>query len=157
MDLHQIFKDLEPQLEERRQWAAKTKEERLKYCCQVDNVIAYRIETGMNYDDCERLYNFTPLTDKWCLYCNKKDCKYRCSGCRSVYFCSPEHQKEAWPIHRKHCGRNLFTLCIMCGKSDTKLKCDSYPVKFCSLECKNQIYKDHCEIDCKNLQKFNNF
>jgi hypothetical protein len=29
--------------------------------------------------------------------------RHRCSRCRAVYYCSPEHQKAAWPSHKPVC------------------------------------------------------
>lgn len=30
----------------------------------------------------------------------------RCSRCKSARYCSPEHQKEAWPKHKAHCRKS---------------------------------------------------
>ncbi|KDQ56225.1 hypothetical protein JAAARDRAFT_36408 [Jaapia argillacea MUCL 33604] len=31
----------------------------------------------------------------------------RCGKCKVAYYCSVDHQTEAWPIRRKHCGKAL--------------------------------------------------
>ena len=42
------------------------------------------------------------------LSCEKVECTVRefkqCSGCRSVWYCSPEHQMLDWGEHKKTCG-----------------------------------------------------
>lgn len=39
-----------------------------------------------------------------CGYCNEAmTTRHRCSRCRSVYYCSPEHQKAAWASHKPVC------------------------------------------------------
>ncbi|GAA6041127.1 hypothetical protein JCM8097_004129 [Rhodosporidiobolus ruineniae] len=46
-------------------------------------------------------------TDKKCWVCGK-DAVNRCSACSKagleIFFCSSEHQRMVWPIHRKVCG-----------------------------------------------------
>lgn len=37
-----------------------------------------------------------------CNVCGKKT-HSRCMGCRAVYYCSAEHQKDEWPTHRHFC------------------------------------------------------
>ncbi|BGP70042.1 MYND-type domain-containing protein [Rhodotorula toruloides] len=48
-----------------------------------------------------------------CLVCYAET-KNRCSRCKGagvdLFFCSPEHQKLAWPGHRIFCGPNAFPL-----------------------------------------------
>ena len=39
---------------------------------------------------------------KFCEICSLK-ASYSCSKCKSVHFCSKEHQIEFWPIHKKRC------------------------------------------------------
>ena len=99
-----------------------------------------------------KIFNFVPTYDKWCLYCDNRNCEKKCSKCKSVYFCNEHCQKKTWKIHKKHCGRNLFSNCITCGKnivSKDYEKCFNCPVKFCCSKCKDRILKDHCDIDCK--------
>ena len=38
------------------------------------------------------------------LNCGITDCKYRCSSCNNVYYCSPDHQKLDWKKHRPICN-----------------------------------------------------
>lgn len=96
--------------------------------------------------------NFVTSYDKWCLMCRNVDANKRCSKCLSVYFCSDKCAKISWPIHKLHCGRNIFNNCITCGASDVPFeKCPRCPVKFCSITCKNEIINDHDEIDCEKL------
>ncbi len=122
-------------------------------CYAADNVYAYRKDCGQSLHDVIKVYNFIPVYDKWCLYCNKKDVKLRCGGCRSVFFCSVECQRKCWPIHKHHCGRYLFNNCIKCGKPNPTLECDKCPVKYCDRICKEHIEKAHKEFDCKYLSE----
>ena len=119
------------------------------YCYQTNNNFAYKFDTQTDYETELKLYNFVPTYDKWCLGCTNKNANFKCSDCKAVYFCGKECQKKCWRIHKKHCKRNLFALCSTCGSKTTVLKCDKCPVKFCSIECKNKIYKDHLDFDCK--------
>jgi hypothetical protein len=136
-----------------------------KFCYASDNNFAYKAdlfyaqpnEVNMNrmYGDSKEI-NFVPTYDKWCLYCDNKSATKRCKGCKTVYFCNADCQKKAWPIHKKHCKRNLFTICASCGEQlnqDEKLTCDGCPVSWCSEYCKNKIYEPHKDIDCKNFAK----
>jgi len=141
----------------------------IRKCYKVDNNCAYKHDvyqkTGKDSDKNQlmnfvKLYNFVPTYDKWCLYCDNRDSHKRCSKCRSVYFCSIECQKKAWPVHKLHCGRNLFVLCATCGQElhgsyliKDSLSCDTCPVKFCSEECKTNLYSSHKEIDCDYFSK----
>jgi hypothetical protein len=97
--------------------------------------------------------NFVPSYDKWCLGCGEHGVIQRCSGCRSVFFCNQECMKRAWPIHKKHCKRNLFDVCATCGEKSKVNKCDNCPVKWCSERCKDKIYADHVQGDCQYFAK----
>ncbi|KAF9479671.1 hypothetical protein BDN70DRAFT_806660 [Pholiota conissans] len=37
-----------------------------------------------------------------CGHC-KAPCKRRCTLCESAYFCSPEHFRAEWPVHKLEC------------------------------------------------------
>ncbi|GAA5848401.1 hypothetical protein JCM5353_004849 [Sporobolomyces roseus] len=44
-----------------------------------------------------------------CIVCGKKPCETRCSACLAngvdyIFFCSTEHQRLAWPLHKRVCG-----------------------------------------------------
>ncbi len=96
-----------------------------------------------------KMMNFVPAYDGWCLYCDKKSVTKKCSGCKTVFFCDQECQKKAWPIHKKHCGRDQFDICCSCGIIIVnKIKCDQCPVSWCSQECKDKLYDAHKEYDC---------
>jgi hypothetical protein len=41
--------------------------------------------------------------DDWCAVCSQKGSGQRCSGCKNVFYCSPEHQKADWRRHRLAC------------------------------------------------------
>ena len=124
-------------------------------CYKADNVFAYRADSGKDLLRDYKLYNFVPVYDKWCLYCDKKDVKMRCQGCSAVFFCDKECQKKAWPIHKKHCGRKLFAICIACGNPncETLFSCDSCPVKYCCQDCKRIVHSQHKEFDCEYFSK----
>ena len=43
---------------------------------------------------------------KGCEVCKKSDIKLlRCSKCRSVYYCTKEHQQTDWKTHKTVCGQ----------------------------------------------------
>ena len=124
-------------------------------CYKTNNRFAYIQDlTGIPPESEAKHYNFVPSYDKWCLYCDAKNCKVRCSICKFVYYCNDNCQKKSWEIHKNHCKRDLFCVCIMCGKDEPKIKCDSCPVKFCDDNCKNQIYSEHKAYDCDTFSKF---
>ncbi|GAA5904338.1 zinc finger MYND domain-containing protein [Sporobolomyces salmoneus] len=55
-----------------------------------------------------------PGASEECVVCGKK-CYTRCSACSShgldwMFFCSKEHQKFIWPIHKRFCGVNASPL-----------------------------------------------
>lgn len=99
-----------------------------------------------------KIQNFVPTYDKWCLYCNKRGVSKRCLGCKTIYFCNRECQIAAWPIHAKHCGRNLFENCATCA-APASIKCNKCPVSWCSENCKNKIFQPHCDYDCDNFAR----
>lgn len=37
-----------------------------------------------------------------CEVCDK-DAKSRCAGCFHIFYCSKEHQRQDWPIHKPNC------------------------------------------------------
>lgn len=120
------------------------------YCYATNNRYAYKKDLNgtIPYDEL-KIYNFVPTYDAWCLYCDNKNAKFRCSKCKFIFFCNKDCQKKAWQIHRNHCGRNLFELCIMCGYNDTHIKCDNNcGVGYCSQKCKDQIGSEHEDFDC---------
>lgn len=126
-------------------------------CYKTNNRFAYKQDlTGISPDDELKVYNFTPTYDRWCLFCNKQNCTFRCSKCKVIYYCGAECQKKSWPIHKKHCGRDLFCVCSFCGRDNPGISCDKCPVKFCNDACKNKIYKAHQEFDCDNYRKMFN-
>jgi hypothetical protein len=128
-----------------------------KCCYLTDNYFAYYYDAKKDFKRNMKMTNFVPTYDKWCLECDKRYVKLRCSKCKSVYFCNEKCQKKAWDIHKKHCGRDLFSICCSCGSNidqNTAIKCiGECPVKFCSEECKQKIIEPHLDIDCKNFQK----
>jgi len=134
----------------------------IENCYKSDNYCAYVVDsikktqkvTGRLMSSI-KMYNFVPTYDKWCLYCDNKYATKQCSGCKSVFFCNKDCEKKANPVHKRHCGRDLFKLCSACGKDydDSFLKCDSCPVKFCTEECKSQIYAPHKDFDCDYFSK----
>ena len=74
--------------------------------------------------------------------------------CKFVYYCDENCRKKSWEIHKNHCKRNLFCICIVCGKDEPRFKCDSCPVKFCNENCKLQIYVAHKYYDCGTFSEF---
>ena len=150
-------------------------------CYNADNYFAYKYEIYLksidqsnssdesisqaNYDEYMmfmKIQNFVPCYDKWCLHCGDRyNSNNRCSGCKSVYYCSSECQKKSWKIHQKHCPRDLFALCMTCGSKtkvdnkllDASIKCDNCPVTFCSETCKDRLYDPHVSYDCEYFAK----
>lgn len=121
---------------------------------KVDNNFAYKYETNIDRSKEDlKLSNFVPTYDRWCIYCGKKNVDYRCGRCKSVYFCDQDCQKQAHRIHKNHCNRNLFCVCICCGSDQVLLKCEKCPAKYCSNSCRNEIEQTHKEFDCKYFSK----
>lgn len=124
------------------------------HCYQTNNRFAYKFDVSNSIPDDElKTDNFVPTYDKWCLYCDNKSARFKCSRCKFVYFCSKSCQKKSWKIHKKHCGRDLFILCIYCGSENPTIKCEKEgcKVKYCSLKCKNEIHRAHLDCDCDNF------
>ncbi len=125
----------------------------VKCCYLSNNRFAYQFDKTKQipYDEL-KTENFTPTYDKWCLNCENKDCRLKCSICKYVYYCDKNCQKSSWKIHKKHCGRDLFQLCITCGNEDTLLTCEKCNfVKYCSQKCMDLLHHMHLEYDCKNF------
>jgi len=124
------------------------------FCYKTNNRYAYLNDLNKSIPWTEfKIYNFVPTYDKWCLYCDNKNCSLRCSRCKYVYFCNEQCQNKAWSIHKKHCGRNLFTICITCGNNiikDQAIHCENEKCKilYCSTKCKDSLHKMHLEFDC---------
>lgn len=123
-------------------------------CYKTNNRFAYKQDlTGVAPEVELKIYNFTPTYDKWCLYCDNKNCKFRCSSCKLIYYCDRECQRKSWIIHKNHCKRDLFCVCILCGKDNPKIVCDKCPVKYCSHKCKSQIEQTHKDFDCETFSQ----
>lgn len=41
--------------------------------------------------------------DKCCPICGKNEELRACSGCGLIYYCSVEHQKSHWKVHKGNC------------------------------------------------------
>eukprot|EP01041_Mallomonas_annulata_P008486 gene8486-17491_t len=41
-----------------------------------------------------------------CAHCNKDDCSLRCSGCKTISYCSADCQKQHWKVHKMTCKSN---------------------------------------------------
>ncbi len=131
-------------------------EEKIKLynnCYITNNNFAYKFDTNDNHDNELKVFNFVPTYDNWCLGCSNKNAQFRCSKCKSVYFCNKECQKKCWKIHKKHCQRNLFEVCSFCCSKSPKLKCEKCPVKFCDETCKSKIFSEHKDFDCDYFHK----
>jgi hypothetical protein len=53
--------------------------------------------------------NGTPFliqADNYCIACYKANCTGRCSSCKNVYYCSAEHQKSDWHMHKLECMKS---------------------------------------------------
>ena len=64
-------------------------------------------KTAAGMDEDTTKENSPPMTRKLpCakVNCGITDCKFRCSSCNSVFYCSHEHQKEDWKRHRPICN-----------------------------------------------------
>ena len=127
-----------------------------QFCYPTNNRFAYKYDRDNKIPEDElKCYNFVPTYDKWCLYCDNKFCSLSCSQCKFVYFCDKECQRKSWKIHKTHCKRNLFTLCITCGSTDIKIKCENCNVHYCSNKCKNDLHSAHIDYDCNTFNKIN--
>lgn len=40
-----------------------------------------------------------------CRVCDKTEKTFRCAGCKVVFYCGKEHQKEDWPLHKAICKK----------------------------------------------------
>ena len=124
------------------------------YCYLTNNRFAYKFERDKKIPEDEMKYfNFVPTYDKWCLFCDRKGCTSICSKCKYVYFCDQKCQRKSWKIHKTHCNRDLFGLCIACGSNNIKIKCptEKCKINYCSETCKNSIHEMHLLYDCNNL------
>lgn len=136
-----------------------------EFCYAADNNFAYKMDVYERDPTPEnkkrvvadsKMFNFVPTYDRWCLWCDKRSgVTKRCGQCHSVYFCSTDCQRKAWPVHKNHCGRDLFSLCAKCGGKTTAewSCCDACPVKWCSDECRGEMLQVHKEYDCDHLRK----
>ena len=135
----------------------------IPHCYKTNNRFAYYHDLGdrssvpgisapREIDRETKIYNFVPTYDKWCLCCAKKDCKLKCSKCKLIYYCSKECQIKSHPIHKKHCSRDLFTICMGCGTDNYTIKCAKCPVKYCD-RCYDEFSKPHDDIDCEIFSK----
>ena len=48
------------------------------------------------------------MVQKKCGYCHSK-ASLMCTKCRSVYYCSSDHQKSHWKAHKKNCTLPNYT------------------------------------------------
>jgi len=147
--------ELDKEYEELKILIDKNKSYLNKVCYKTNNRFAYLKDlNGIEPESEMKLYNFTPTYDKWCLYCDNKNCKFNCSSCKLIYYCNKDCQKKSWFIHKNHCKRDLFCVCILCGKDNPKITCDKCPVKYCDNICKDKIEISHQEYDCATYQQF---
>jgi MYND finger protein len=134
----------------------------VNYCERGDNYMAYHqnaMQEGCSTSNYSfnwistniRPLNFIPTYQDWCLGCDKTNVKFRCSKCRTVKFCSVSCQRKCWPIHKKHCGRDLFTHCIVCGSDKVTLTCDKCPIRYCGTICRSMFHIHHRKEDCLSL------
>ena len=67
----------------------------VSYSYLTNNRFAYKYDRDNKIPEDEmKIFNFVPTYDKWCLYCDSKDCLLRCSKCKYVFFCNKECQKK---------------------------------------------------------------
>jgi hypothetical protein len=118
-------------------------------CYATNNNYAYKYDIKNNWLSELKIYNFVPTHDTWCLTCENRNAKLKCGHCKSVYFCNKACQKRAWPVHKNHCKRDLFSNCSACFGPNPRLKCNKCPVKWCNEDCKKKIYKAHQDFDCE--------
>lgn len=144
-------------------------EQNWRKCYAVDNNFAYK-KDAFDADPSERnaarlladvkCYNFVPTYDRWCLTCgSKQNVSLRCTKCRHVYFCNEACQRRAWPIHKRHCGRNVFSRCALCGKETNNLaaRCpDGCGVVWCSDQCRSEMLGAHRDYDCAHFKEMFN-
>lgn len=135
-----------------------------RFCYEVDNNFAYKkdvFDAEKTKENSERMmayikcFNFVPTYDCWCIYCGKRGVSKRCTRCKHVFFCNQACQTTAWPIHKRHCGRNVFSRCATCGTVvANKVSCpDGCPVAWCSESCREQLLVAHRDFDCVHFQE----
>lgn len=44
-----------------------------------------------------------PTESKSCAFYATENCFKKCSGCKEVFYCSPECQKKHWKVHKQIC------------------------------------------------------
>jgi len=54
----------------------------------------------------ENTMPFLIQADNYCVACYRANCTRMCSGCKNVFYCSPEHQKEDWRMHKMDCAKS---------------------------------------------------
>ena len=64
-----------------------------------------------------------------CHLCGQSAVTNRCSQCRSVFYCSKEHQKADWKRHKKHCVVTVGNQSdqITSTRTTSALKCTNQP------------------------------
>lgn len=62
----------------------------------------------------------TPTFRNQCEVCSIQAPLRVCSGCRSVYYCSPEHQKQDWPKHKIICNKTKEQISRELGATPTE-------------------------------------
>uniref|UniRef100_T1IPS4 hypoxia-inducible factor-proline dioxygenase n=1 Tax=Strigamia maritima TaxID=126957 RepID=T1IPS4_STRMM len=45
-----------------------------------------------------------------CQYCGRDDSLQECSRCQSAFYCSTDHKKKHWKVHRKTCGNKTAAI-----------------------------------------------
>jgi hypothetical protein len=61
---------------------------------------------------------FLIQADNYCVACYKANCTRMCSGCKNVFYCSAEHQKSDWHMHKVDCAKSSTRGTILWNSTD---------------------------------------
>ena len=65
---------------------------------------AYNLIAGAHADEPSQALDTIPKLKHVCICCGARTNR-KCANCESVSYCSPEHQKGHWAIHKQECSK----------------------------------------------------